>query len=118
MAGSEIANPKCVSFVDFGSLTKHLESKIDAYDQSLEDLRNFILPGGHDSAAICHICRTKTRTTERIFVRFFTRRKCFNKTFGVLLNRLSDYFFILARRLNADHGVGDIIWSQSSSPIH
>ncbi len=118
VAGSEIANPKCASFVDFSRLTNQLESKIDEYNASLEELHNFILPGGHDSAAICHICRTKTRTTERVFVNFFINKKHFNKTFGVLLNRLSDYFFVLARRLNADHGVGDIIWSHSSSVFH
>lgn len=110
--GAEVANPKVSSekYKDFDKNAKNLEERIDEMDKSLDPLYNFILPGGSMAASYAHVCRTKIRKCERIF--FELRRDIIlNDSIGRFLNRLSDYFFVLARKLNKDQGVDDIAWN-------
>jgi len=84
-----------------------LEKEIDRMDEVLEPLRQFILPGGSTSIAQAHICRTVCRRAERRVVSVededFTQEIMF-------LNRLSDYFFVLARYLHKNENVEEQPW--------
>ena len=87
---------KDVSWDDF--LFK-IEKEIDTIDEMLQPLRSFLLPQGSSAIAQAHICRTVCRKLERKMSHFCTK----NSSLVVLLqvvNRLSDYFFILARFLH------------------
>ncbi len=86
-----------------------LELEMDEMNKNLPELKHFILPGGHTTVSICHICRTVSRRAERICI-------ALNEDTGVsvniliYLNRLSDFFFVLARKLSNDLGVSEIKW--------
>lgn len=88
---------------------KVLEKEIDSMNRNLTELRNFILPGGHMSVSIAHIARSVCRRTERAVVRL-------SETDGVdlvlikYLNRLSDYLFVLARKMSQELEVDEVVW--------
>lgn len=117
--GAEIANPKLDSskFKDFSEYVLEMESKMDEMDKNLDELKNFILPGGSLSAANAHLCRTQARKTERELISLLSSVYSLQSE-GVVpfdgakkfLNRMSDYFFVLARFLNKVEGVEDIVW--------
>lgn len=88
-----------------------LENRIDYYSTKLEDLRNFILPGGSKGAALLHICRTVCRRAERLVVAL-EKKEQLNHLIVVYLNRLSDFFFVLSRYENALNGVEDVKWEK------
>lgn len=89
----------------------YIEKEIDKYESKLDELRNFILPGGTKGAALLHICRTITRRAERMVVALNSTVKIGNNII-IFLNRLSDLFFVLARFDNAVTGTPDIEWKQ------
>jgi cob(I)alamin adenosyltransferase len=91
-----------------------VETAIDRLEQTLPPLKGFILPGGHGSAALAHVARTVCRRAERRVVQIAygddERRDPGNlKNVLVYLNRLSDYFFILARYCNRITGKTEIL---------
>jgi cob(I)alamin adenosyltransferase len=88
-----------------------LENAMDNMDQSLAPLRNFILPGGHTTVSICHICRTVCRRAERLVVHL-SREAVVDAMALSYLNRLSDYFFVLARHLAVQYGVQEVVWKK------
>ena len=73
-----------------------LEQEMDKIDQKLPTLKNFVLPGGCESAARAHLCRTICRKAERNIYRVKEKYPVDEQIFK-FINRLSDYFFILAR---------------------
>lgn len=85
-----------------------LEGQIDRFNEGLEPLNSFVLPGGSPASAHLHLARTVTRRAERDVVRLSTEEPV---TPAVLryVNRLSDLLFVLARFLN-DQGKEDIRW--------
>jgi cob(I)alamin adenosyltransferase len=92
----------------------YLETKIDEYIQEAPELERFILPGGTKPAASIHIARTVTRRAERLVV---TLMKTDEKTPELALkylNRLSDYFFALARVVNFRLNVKDVEYVRSA----
>ncbi len=89
----------------------YIENEIDKYESKLDELKNFILPGGTKGAALLHICRTITRRAERMVVALNSTVKIGNNII-IFLNRLSDLFFVLARFDNAVTGTPDIEWKQ------
>ncbi len=94
-----------------------LERGIDRFDAGLPPLAGFILPGGHPGAAWAHIARTVCRRTERRVVRLaagVTDAAAAEqmKRAIVYLNRLSDYFFVLARHINRVQGIEDRLWKR------
>jgi len=94
-----------------------LERCIDRLDAPLRPLAGFILPGGHAAAAWAHIARTVCRRTERRVVRLATDETAAEASEQtrraiVYLNRLSDYFFVLARHVNRMEGIEDCIWTR------
>ena len=76
-----------------------LEKEIDEMSLSLPKLRNFIYYTGNDTAIMCHKIRAKTRTVERWAVRLYEEEEIENNILSYL-NRLSDYFYTLARYIN------------------
>lgn len=86
-----------------------LETEIDKMDAALPELKSFILPGGNMIASYCHIARCVCRRAERMTV-------ALNDTSSVpplvitYLNRLSDYLFVLSRKLVYDGGAEEIPW--------
>ena len=90
---------------------EEIEKEIDKFDGGLDELRNFILPGGSKSAALLHICRTICRRAERHVV-VLNNIVNLNSDIIILLNRLSDLFFVLARYENKISGIKDIEWQK------
>jgi cob(I)alamin adenosyltransferase len=87
---------------------ERLEKAIDHYNERLQPLKSFILPGGTSAAAWCHIARTVCRRAERDVVTL-ARDEPINPHVIIYLNRLSDLLFVLARICNHD-GADDILW--------
>ncbi len=101
--------------VTVGIVSK-MEDSIDFMDAGLEPLKNFILPGGHETASYAHLCRTSSRSVERLMVNYQRETQEVLPDNGlVFLNRLSDYFFVLARWLNKKNGMGETTWKPSKS---
>lgn len=90
-----------------------LEQEMDRMDASLEPLRNFILPGGHPQVSYAHLARTICRRAERQCVRMHQEAPI-NSLALNYLNRLSDYFFVLARYLSKKLAVEEIAWKGRS----
>lgn len=86
-----------------------IEKEIDKFDYRIDELKNFILPGGSKSAALLHVCRTICRRSERQAVAL-NNIVNLNPDIIILLNRLSDLFFVLARYENKISGIEDIKW--------
>ena len=89
-----------------------LEKEIDTIVAGIPQQTAFILPGGSHEAAIAHVCRTVCRRAERrIF--FLAESTKLDPEVLQYMNRLSDYLFVLARKLNFVDGVRDKIWDNS-----
>lgn len=86
-----------------------LEVKMDDMEIGLPEMTHFVLPGGHTTVSYCHIARCVCRRAERITAELNDE---FSVDFGVLqyLNRLSDYLFMLARKLTYDLKAEEIKW--------
>ena len=87
-----------------------LEKAIDRLDEQLPPLKNFILPGGHLTISFCHLARCVCRRAERRLVSL-SELEAVDPVIIRFLNRLSDYLFVLARKLSRDLGVEEIKWS-------
>jgi len=91
-----------------------LEGEIDWIDAGLDPLKNFILPGGTVLAAAIHLCRTSARCVERKMVAFELSTGEELPAQGLkYVNRLSDYFFVLARSINKKNGQSESLWQPS-----
>lgn len=96
---------------------KKLELAIDRIEENLPTLKGFILPGGTTSSAWAHLARTVCRRAERHVIRSMEMENKFldnenRKAIITYLNRLSDYFFVLARYLNHLSGIQDQLWKK------
>jgi len=89
--------------------TLTLEKQIDGWTKILPKLTNFILPGGTTLASKAHIIRTNVRKCERVISKINKTERT-NKNVMAYINRLSDYFFVLARYLNFKEGIEEKIW--------
>lgn len=88
-----------------------LEEKIDSLQNELPELHTFILPGGHLAASWCHVARTVCRRAERRIVSLCREENCVDgQNILSYCNRLSDYFFVLARCVNIHTGTEEITW--------
>lgn len=88
-----------------------IEQEIDSLTANLPEIKHFILPGGNRTAALCHICRTVCRRSERKVVKVsetYTVAPCLLR----YLNRLSDYFFTLSRKYCLKDGP-ELFWDTS-----
>lgn len=86
-----------------------LERALDQHNEALPPLKDFILPGGGDAAARCHLARTIVRRAERETVTL-ARHDAVRPEAIRYLNRLSDLLFVLARVLARDSGHGEVLW--------
>jgi cob(I)alamin adenosyltransferase len=86
-----------------------LENEIDKMDTELPQMTHFILPGGHQAVSFCHIARCVCRRAERLTVEL-NDEESINDDILKYLNRLSDYLFVLARKLSKDLAVEEIKW--------
>ncbi|HVH51276.1 MAG TPA: cob(I)yrinic acid a,c-diamide adenosyltransferase [Gaiellaceae bacterium] len=91
------------------SLVDRLEALCDEYNESLPELKSFVLPGGSAAAAQLHVARTVCRRAE-LASREADAMHGINPLVPVYLNRLSDLLFILARAANARAGVDEPLW--------
>ena len=89
-----------------------LEKEIDAINATLPPFRCFILPGGCRAAALCHVCRTVCRRAERRILALCEEGAEVDANVIAYVNRLSDYLFTLARKLNVDENHPEIIWQR------
>lgn len=94
-----------------------LEQWIDQMQAELPVLKSFILPGGCQSALYAHLCRTRTRSVERLVVRLYNEESTQEEGgqkegLLVFINRLSDYFFVLAKYVNQLEGIQETFWVQ------
>lgn len=85
-----------------------LEDLIDQMNEGLPEMRSFVLPGGHTVVSYTHICRCVCRRAERLIVSL----ELHSQYLIILkyLNRLSDYLFVLSRKLTQDLNVVEIPW--------
>lgn len=88
----------------------HLENYIDEMNKSLPELKNFILPGGSISVSYCHMARTICRRAERWVIEVSESEFVEPLTIEYL-NRLSDYLFVLSRRISHENEVEEIAWN-------
>ena len=114
---SEVAHPsyktaKNRSFLIETAHIETLEKEIDSWDESLEPLKNFILPGSHVLSAHAHVSRTVCRRSERLCV-FLSREEEVRSEITQYLNRLSDWFFVLGRFLDYLLGAEEKRWNVS-----
>jgi cob(I)alamin adenosyltransferase len=86
-----------------------IESEIDKYEEKLESLKNFILPGGSKGSAHLHVCRSIARRAERHLVALNSTVKI-GDNIVIFLNRISDLFFVLSRFENKVLNHPDNIW--------
>ncbi len=113
--------------------TKWLENIIDGYADEPKPLESFILPGGTRLASELHVCRTVTRRAERSIVAFnhYLEESKENNTYEtnrqeskanpsvqMFINRLSDYFFAVARVANHRSEVEDVLYDRSGKVFH
>ena len=86
-----------------------LEDEIDLMNKTLPQMTHFILPGGHQTVSFCHIARCVCRRAERLSVAL-NEDEPINSNILMYLNRLSDYLFVLARKLTQDLKAEEIKW--------
>ncbi len=104
--------PLAPSYTFDGAEVELLEHEIDAMNANIPRPESFILPGGSHAAAIAHVCRTVCRRAERrIF--FLSETTKLDPHVLQYVNRLSDYLYVLARKLNFVAGVREKTWKKS-----
>ncbi len=91
------------------SSIQFLEDQIDQMNTQLPQMTHFILPGGHTTVSFCHIARCVCRRAERLSVSLH-EEEAINPDVLKYLNRLSDYLFVLARKLSQDLSAQEVKW--------
>ena len=111
--GGEICMPGC-DMIKAERVTT-LETQLDAWNETLSPLKEFILPGGSRAAAYCHLARTVCRRAERTMTTLNNVEKITEISLQYI-NRLSDLLFVLCRILNKDAKVPDVLWENNNKP--
>ena len=86
-----------------------LEKEIDKMNETLPEMRSFVLPGGHQTVSFCHVARCVCRRAERLTVHL-AEVEAVQEIVIKYLNRLSDYLFVLSRKLTQDNNAKEIPW--------
>ena len=95
-----LPDPECISVI---------ENEIDIMEETLPSLNNFILPGGNILVSFCHIARCVCRRAERAISRLNKAEKS-PEIVNKFLNRLSDYLFVLSRKISLELDIEEIKW--------
>lgn len=88
---------------------KQLEEEMDKMNENLPEMTHFVLPGGHTTVSYCHIARCVCRRAERLATALYEIEP-FQEATLKYLNRLSDYLFVLARKLSYDLQADEVKW--------
>jgi len=91
---------------------EEIELQIDMIDEQLPPINRFVIPGGCREAAFCHICRTVCRRAERRILSLAITC-AIDKNIIAFINRLSDYLFLLSRKLNISNNNNEIFWDKA-----
>jgi cob(I)alamin adenosyltransferase len=97
-----------------GEDTVYLEKRIDEMDEELPEMRNFVLPGGHPTVAQAHVARCICRRAERIVLHLKDESDV-PPEIPIYLNRLSDFLFVLSRKVSQDVNAEEIPWAPNKS---
>jgi cob(I)alamin adenosyltransferase len=89
--------------------TEALEKEIDSMEAQLPPMRSFVLPGGHQAVSFCHVARTVCRRAERLVIALDAQEKV-DPLVLKYLNRLSDYLFMLSRKMSAELKADETPW--------
>lgn len=108
--GGELCIPNFI-LIKEEAITR-LEQAIDAMNENLPPLKDFILPAGGKAASTCHIARSVCRRAERR-VLSLSQAETISMLGLKYLNRLSDYLFVAARVLAREHGGTEVLWQRS-----
>ncbi len=112
--GSQLATEPGNDKVKIPNLTAEdieiVEKKIDEMDANLPPMRNFVLPGGNLAVAQSHVARCVCRRAERV-VLHLSESESVDPLIYKFLNRLSDYIFVLSRKISHDMGATEIPWT-------
>lgn len=103
--GKERLNIPKVSDADIAML----ENEIDRMEENLPQMTHFVLPGGHTTVSFCHVARCICRRAERLAVQL-NESEPVDESVLMYLNRLSDYLFVLARKLSFDLQAEEVKW--------
>jgi cob(I)alamin adenosyltransferase len=90
-----------------------LEQEIDAMNEHLAPLANFVLPGGHVCNSTAHLARTVCRRAERELVRLRVDEPDVRVETQIYLNRLSDWLFVVGRSISQRLGCPEVLWQQN-----
>ncbi|MBT8142961.1 MAG: cob(I)yrinic acid a,c-diamide adenosyltransferase [Gammaproteobacteria bacterium] len=103
--------------------TQRLENTLDEFNQDLPALKDFILPGGGEAAARCHVARTVCRRAERriwtlinLETSLAENNERVNPEGAKYLNRLSDLLFVMARVLARQESGSEVLWKRGKQP--
>ena len=91
---------------------QRLEHAIDEADALLPPLKAFVIPGGSRGSAVCHVCRTVCRRAERRILTMAEEHEV-TENVSAFVNRLSDYLFVLARKMNILAETDEIYWDKT-----
>ena len=105
--GGELCMPGYVLIPEI--CVNQLENDLDRFNEDLPPLKDFILPGGSEAAARCHLARTVCRRAERLMVSL-SKTEDINEVSLRYLNRLSDLLFVIARVLARADGGSEVLW--------
>lgn len=108
LAADKVENIKQLPALNPDRITL-LENEIDSMNEEIAPLKSFILPGGHTVVSYCHIARTICRRAERLVIKLANQYDI-NPVIIKYLNRLSDYLFVLSRKIAKDFNVEDTLW--------
>lgn len=113
--GSDLATPRELRpYKQVEEDVTFLEHKIDAYKELPPTLEKFIIPGGHRISGLLHMARTTTRRLERRMVEVIENDEAVNEVGLRYINRLSDYFFVIARLVNLYLSEADTVYLKSA----
>lgn len=119
--GGELATPVDALDVSRQQVVSHesvsrLEKEIDEFNDQLEPLANFVLPGGHQANSMAHVVRTICRRAERAVVALASE-DTIREEVSIYLNRLSDWFFVASRVISQEAGVPELLWQQKGKNV-
>ena len=108
--GGQLTMPECHLITQ--QRVDWLEQVLDKFNENLPPLKEFILPGGGEAAAHCHLARTVCRRAERTLVSLAKEFE-YSHFIRAYINRLSDLLFVFCRVLSREVGEGEIYWQSS-----
>lgn len=106
---TESVAPKAASLISEDDISK-IETEIDRRDEKLPKLNRFVLPGGSEAASRAHVCRSICRRAERMIYKVAEKYPV-DERITTFVNRLSDYFFVLARKEANEKGK-EVYWEK------